>query len=388
MLIPWGTDAPIYHYPFATIGIVVTNVFVFIFQVAFPDLTDVLAMEYGRLNPIQWLTAIYAHGGVCHLLGNMLFLGIFGLVVEGKIGWWRFLIMYNLIGIIASFLIALIMLPHSSGGALGASCAIFGTMAVAMIWAPENKIFIKWILLVFYRPCIFDFEVSVLLLSFYYIATNFFFATMHGFEMSSETAHLLGVLPGIVFGVGMIVYRQVDCEGYDLLAVMRGKRGVRTKTTQQENEEKIAVQTEQARIETEYQNGMNRCIEYMKAGHYEMARKRFDVIRKIKPGIKMPEKWLVEMIRDASAGGKDNENSVALMQDYLKNYSKFRVQMTLRISRHLIVGEERPRKALERLGLIRNEKMSSKQVAVFNALAKQAKKQIADGVIELDELPS
>ncbi len=56
-----------------------------------------------------------------HLVGNMFFLWGFGLVVEGKLGWWRFLLLYLTIGAIYSVIIQTSMLGATEGGALGAS---------------------------------------------------------------------------------------------------------------------------------------------------------------------------------------------------------------------------------------------------------------------------
>ena len=54
-----------------------------------------LTLEFGKFRPWQWLTANYMHADIFHLLGNMFVLWGFGLVVEGKVGWWRFLLIYN-----------------------------------------------------------------------------------------------------------------------------------------------------------------------------------------------------------------------------------------------------------------------------------------------------
>ena len=43
------------------------------------------------LHPLQWVTNNFMHSGFFHLAGNMIFLWTFGLVVEGKLGWWRVL---------------------------------------------------------------------------------------------------------------------------------------------------------------------------------------------------------------------------------------------------------------------------------------------------------
>jgi len=51
-------------------------------------------LYYGEFNPVSWLTSAFIHGDVAHLAGNMIFLLTFGMIVEGAIGWRRFLCLY------------------------------------------------------------------------------------------------------------------------------------------------------------------------------------------------------------------------------------------------------------------------------------------------------
>ncbi len=74
-----------------------------------------------------------------HLLGDMFFLWGFGLLVEGKLGWWRFLTLYLGIGVVQSIIIQAAMLGASGGGTPGSSGVIFGLMAISLVWAPKNE---------------------------------------------------------------------------------------------------------------------------------------------------------------------------------------------------------------------------------------------------------
>src|SRR4051794_15051327 len=104
MLIPYSTDAPIYHWPFATVGTIVVNIAIWLLVAAMPEeqqewIAGHLILVYGTWNPLQWLTSNYIHADFMHVFGNMLVLWGIGVVVEGKIGWWRFLALYNGIGL-------------------------------------------------------------------------------------------------------------------------------------------------------------------------------------------------------------------------------------------------------------------------------------------------
>src|SRR5262245_55636092 len=137
MLIPYNTDAPIYHWPFATLGTIIVNVLIFCVAMALPEdqeewIYEHFALIYGTWNPIQWLTSNYLHGGIFHVLGNMAVLWGIGIVVEGKIGWWRFLLLYNLMGVVQCGIEQTLMLAEE-GASLGASAIIYGLIAIALV---------------------------------------------------------------------------------------------------------------------------------------------------------------------------------------------------------------------------------------------------------------
>ena len=101
-MIPLGTDAPIYHWPIATAGLIAVNTaaYAFVMLGADPEQVQRLMLTYGDgLHPIQWVTSNFLHAGIVHLIGNMIYLWGFGLIVEGKVGWFRFLLIYLGLGI-------------------------------------------------------------------------------------------------------------------------------------------------------------------------------------------------------------------------------------------------------------------------------------------------
>ena len=83
MFLPYSTDAPIYFWPIATIGLIVANTFIFIAAVVgtLPNPENWLLYYGVGLTPLQWLLSMFMHGGLFHLLGNMAFLWVFGMIV-------------------------------------------------------------------------------------------------------------------------------------------------------------------------------------------------------------------------------------------------------------------------------------------------------------------
>ena len=90
----------------------------------------------------QWstlLTAAFLHGGWTHLIGNMLFLYVFGHSVEDRMGHFRYLIFYLLIGMFANATQAYIA-PGSKLPLLGASGAIAGVLGSYFFYYPYARI--------------------------------------------------------------------------------------------------------------------------------------------------------------------------------------------------------------------------------------------------------
>src|SRR5262249_45472444 len=138
-IFPWGTDAPLYHRPIVTIGLVLANVASFFLFPAkqYEDWTLVLG---DGLHPLQWLTNIFMHAGWFHLIGNVIFLWTFGMVVEGKLGWWAFLLIYIGLGVGESAAMQLLVPSGEPVHMLGVSGIIFGLLAMCLVWAPKNEV--------------------------------------------------------------------------------------------------------------------------------------------------------------------------------------------------------------------------------------------------------
>src|SRR4029078_9649493 len=91
----YDTDAPIYHWPFATLGTIIVNVLIFLGVMKLSEESQQwfyghFALIYGTWNPLQWLTSNYLHADIFHVLGNMAVLWGIGVIVEGKMARWEF----------------------------------------------------------------------------------------------------------------------------------------------------------------------------------------------------------------------------------------------------------------------------------------------------------
>lgn len=86
------------------------------------------------------ISSMFMHGGWAHLLGNMLFLWVFGDNIENRIGRSRYLIFYLVCGIIASLSHVFISGASSEIPSLGASGAISGVLGGYMLLFPSRRV--------------------------------------------------------------------------------------------------------------------------------------------------------------------------------------------------------------------------------------------------------
>jgi membrane associated rhomboid family serine protease len=100
---------------------------------------------YEKRPFLSVLTAMFLHGGWLHLLGNLLFLFVFGNNVEDRLGRLRYLAFYLACGYAATYGFAL-MFAGSSSPLVGASGAIAGVLGAYLVLFPRARV---WSLLTF-----------------------------------------------------------------------------------------------------------------------------------------------------------------------------------------------------------------------------------------------
>ncbi|MFR9797614.1 rhomboid family intramembrane serine protease [Streptomyces sp. MS06] len=101
--------------------------------------------DYDKSPPLSVLTAMFLHGSWLHLLGNMLFLLIFGNNVEDRMGHVRFAVFYGVCGYAAGYGFALFN-AGSSEPLIGASGAIAGVLGAYLVLYPRARV---WVLVPF-----------------------------------------------------------------------------------------------------------------------------------------------------------------------------------------------------------------------------------------------
>jgi membrane associated rhomboid family serine protease len=205
-------------FPFVTYGLVALNVAVFLVELGQPDPQAYLA-QWGA-TPAQvsagqslgtLVTSMFLHAGWAHLLGNMLFLFIFGDNVEDAFGHFKYLAFYLVCGIAAS-LAQVALAPGSRVPGVGASGAISGVLAAYVVMFGNNRV--RVILGIF--PAVVPAYVMIglwIVLQFVYGAVSLGYTQQSGGV--AYGAHVGGFLCGLVLTFVLRPARRRSLRPYD-----------------------------------------------------------------------------------------------------------------------------------------------------------------------------
>ena len=150
--LPLKTDYRDRTFPSVTVGLIVVNCIVFVYEVLLGDRLDGFIQNYATVpceivatcavpatvtaSPyVTLFSSMFLHGGWLHLLGNMLYLWVFGQNVEDAFGHGYYLVFYLVCGVAAN-LAQVAISPMSSTPGLGASGAIAGVLGAYLLLFP------------------------------------------------------------------------------------------------------------------------------------------------------------------------------------------------------------------------------------------------------------
>ncbi len=111
----------------------------FIGQMGMVPATLVQSPIHGNLGYWTPFSSMFLHGGWMHLLGNMLYLWIFGNNIEDSMGHIRFIIFYLVVGLAAAAT-HIIFNPTSTVPTLGASGAVSGVLGAYLVLFPHARV--------------------------------------------------------------------------------------------------------------------------------------------------------------------------------------------------------------------------------------------------------
>src|ERR1700712_4194078 len=167
-----------------------------------PNYREALPTECGVDNAPTYLTiftAMFMHGGLLHLGGNMLFLYIFGNNLEDAMGPVKYLIFY-LLGGVAALALQVVFDPSSTVPTLGASGAIAAVLGGYILLFPRAKV-VTVIFIVFFFTIL---ELpAMLVLGFWFVEQALFAANNIGSSSGGGVAYFAHI-GGFVFGLAAV----------------------------------------------------------------------------------------------------------------------------------------------------------------------------------------
>jgi len=213
-MIPLRDENPTRTTPFVNHALVAINIAVFVYQtwLSFevgPDATVGFIREMAvtpslLLSPSAWgqmpipapltlLTAMFVHGGLWHLAGNMLYLWVFGDNIEDMLGHVNYLMFYVACGLGAAISQVLIE-PGSTIPMVGASGAIAGVLGAYLVLHPQAQVLTLVFLVIFIRIMYLP---AAVLLGIWF-AIQLFSAFAGGGAGVAWYAHIGGFLVGVL----------------------------------------------------------------------------------------------------------------------------------------------------------------------------------------------
>lgn len=206
-MIPLRDANPTNNRPYVTYGLVAINVALFLWELAmngqgqlerFITTWGVIPVELLDEPDAEWITlftSMFLHGGWAHVLGNMLYLWVFGDNLEDRLGPIRFIIFYLGTGLVATGT-QIAINPDSSIPTIGASGAIAGVLGGYLLLFPRAKV----------TTIVFRFVTQVpalIVLGFWFIYQFFFgIASLSNMDMQvggvAFFAHIGGFIAGMV----------------------------------------------------------------------------------------------------------------------------------------------------------------------------------------------
>ena len=220
-MIPLRDVIPSRTTPGVTITLIVLNVVIYLLQLLLTDHDrDAFLIGFGLVpayfSMLNVLTAMFVHGGLAHLGGNMLFLWIFGDNVEDRLGHGRFIAFYLMCGFAAA-IAQTALNPNSLVPMVGASGAIAGVMGAYLVLYPHSRV-----LMLFPFP-VFLFELPAIVFLVIWFLVQFLngINQLPIFERNAISggvafwAHVMGFVAGLILVVFMKRPERTKVEWWD-----------------------------------------------------------------------------------------------------------------------------------------------------------------------------
>jgi uncharacterized protein len=160
---------------------------VFILQNIIPGFTNVFVLNSDAVDNFEiwrFVSAMFLHGGMVHLMYNLFALLLFGFILEKLIGSKKFLIVFFVSGIVAN-----LVSVNFYGSSLGASGAIYGVLGAIIILRPMMMVWAFGVMM------------PMFIAGILWIVGDIMGVFGFGKEGVGNIAHLSGIGFGLLFGL-------------------------------------------------------------------------------------------------------------------------------------------------------------------------------------------
>lgn len=200
--------------PYLNYGMIAINVIVFIWQASatsfFSDqraMQDIF-MTYGAVpdkifndfpaSAPTVITSMFMHGGIAHIIGNMIFLFVFGDNIEDRYGRIKYILIYIGWGAVAALAHSVFALSSGQGDipAVGASGAISGILGAYLVMYPRAKIFT--VIMAFF---LYTVRIPVLIYIPFWFVMQVIFTLIGDTSGVAYLAHIGGFVAGAATGL-------------------------------------------------------------------------------------------------------------------------------------------------------------------------------------------
>jgi len=227
MFLPISTDRRLRRTPWVNGGLVVVNTLIYLITRSHLDdpAVETWFLHAGSPRLAQFITYAFLHASGMHLLGNMIFLFVFGNNVEDRLGHVGYLAYYLAGAVLAGLGHALV----ETSPVLGASGAVAAVSGAYLALFPRSRV-----TLIYFFIIIGEYEVSsgiVILFYFGYDIIRYLVSE----SSVAYVAHITGYLFGFSVGITLLLTHLLPREPYDVLSLFehRRRRRVFTNLTQQ-----------------------------------------------------------------------------------------------------------------------------------------------------------
>ena len=212
MFLPIKDDIPTASFPLVTIGLILANGLIFFHQITLDfAASQRFIFQWGAIPyqithgevlhalpsiplPLTLFSSMFLHGGFLHLIGNMLYLWIFGNNIEDTLGHFRFFLFYLMSGLFAG-VAQIFSDPNSTMPMIGASGAVAGVLGAYLLFFPGARV----LTLVFFFIFLKVIRIPALIVLGFWFFIQLLNASAGGEGSVAWFAHIGGFLAGLIF---------------------------------------------------------------------------------------------------------------------------------------------------------------------------------------------